>query len=159
MTPDALAAEVRVVAERAEWVDTAIATFCVNAGKGHIPKDLGAELLLTKGPALQQRVLSALRHIESLGAEVESQAAELERLRAIVDRLPKTKDGVPVVAGEDMVWDEWPAPGQWDEFDVLPWIPSHHEDECHYVSYERVPHCYSTRAAAEAAKEACDEPK
>ena len=87
--------------------------------------------------------------------------AMVERLQAIVDRLPKTKDGVYVVPGEDTVWacGFFGATGRLvpcaeareyeiSLYDLGP------ENELEYVMSDQVGKCYSTRAAAEAAREA-----
>ncbi len=75
------------------------------------------------------------------------------QLQATVDRLPKTKNGVPVVPYEDVVW--WQDGEEMKQFNC--WNGPHwvyhgkegrrvwHEKEC-----RRVDQCYSTREAAEA---------
>ena len=84
---------------------------------------------------------------------MQAAAAEIKRLQAIVDKLPKTKDGVPVVPGEDVVWHPAIAneEGELSPLDV-------HASRC--ASWQEVPtvafavsECYSTREDAEAAKE------
>jgi hypothetical protein len=74
-------------------------------------------------------------------------AAERDRLRAIVERLPKTADGVPVVPGEDEVFD----PIRHKE--VLVESQDSYYAEHYYVTSDRVAMYYSTREAAEAAME------
>ena len=67
---------------------------------------------------------------------------ELERLRAIVDKLPKTADGVPVVPGLDNVWVK-NGPNVRPSESMTTWR----------LLQVRRSYCYSTREAAEAAKQ------
>jgi len=72
-----------------------------------------------------------------------------QKREAIVAKLPKTKDGVSVGLG-DVVWhfvDEWkpfPVVGNPDKYIV----------DLGFSLQEQVSECYSTRAAAEAARKA-----
>lgn len=93
--------------------------------------------------------------ITRLCSTVAEQAAELERLRAVVDRLPKTADGVPVTPGME-VWKHLKN-GKAVSLGTIESI--HHYD----ATTSRWPYrdqanpyelIYSTREAAEAAKEA-----
>ena len=79
-------------------------------------------------------------------ADLQAVMAEVERLRAVVDRLPHTADGVPVLPGDtvcavfggDLV----------EEVTLQDWrhaLPG--------KSGGKYPGCYSTREAAEAARE------
>lgn len=68
---------------------------------------------------------------------------EIKRLRAIVDKLPTTVDGVPIVPGTD-VWRKCSACHH-----VHPWRSYDRPD----FSTKVLAECYSTREAAEAAKE------
>ncbi len=93
---------------------------------------------------------------------IKRQWDEIERLQAIVAKLPKTADGVPVVPGVDAVF--------WAGGDKRNCLVPLQASNCHYVlgpegyvrhsikkhhSDEKVSirKCYSTREAAEAAKE------
>lgn len=78
---------------------------------------------------------------------IEEQEAEITRLRAIVDKLPKTADGVPVVPGEDMVW----VYGRQMMMDVE--TQDNREAEHRFVLVSQVCGCWSSREAAENAKE------
>jgi len=86
--------------------------------------------------------------------EASDRAAEITRLRAIVEKLPKTADGVPVVPGDEL-WVRHPDGGcagtrRWWKHPSLGWSVGfeHMQNEPIDVSS-----CYSTREAAEAAKE------
>ena len=82
--------------------------------------------------------------------------AELRQLRAIVDKLPVTADGVSVVPGEDTVW-RWSSILGWVECQIETSEPEDGGWEyvlCTSLIGGGVDSCYSTREAAEAAKEA-----
>ena len=82
----------------------------------------------------------------------EAAAKEIKRLRAIVDKLPKTADGVTVVPGEDTVWAWHPHRGEFTEYAVEISQP-YAEVDYDFVDPNCVCRFYSTREAAEAAKE------
>lgn len=75
------------------------------------------------------------------GSERRALCDEIERLRAIVGRLPKTSDGVPVLPGDRMFCRCGMGPAK--EVLVPPQAPID----------SVFPGCYSTREAAEAARE------
>ena len=100
---------------------------------------------------------------EDAEEEATTQAAELERLRAIVDKLPKAADGVPVVPGMELYLIWTPVVGgnkcrtrdckgiiEWDEGVIMKWNMSGGTPASQHIA---IKDCYSTRAAAEAAKE------
>jgi len=90
-----------------------------------------------------------MEHNEMDGTE--ELKAENNRLRAIVERLPKTADGVYVIPGEDTVWKWFADLKKWIECEVE--IPQPYNEAAYeYVSPQGVGECYSTRAAAIAAK-------
>ena len=88
---------------------------------------------------------------------------EIERLRAVVYRLPKTADGVYLLPGDDVYNAEHPEWGaaivyydDCDEDYFADWDFPNLEEGGFVVHRSTVESCYSTRAAAEAArKEAC----
>jgi len=73
-------------------------------------------------------------------AELEAEIAELED---IVDKLPTTADGVPVVPGMEI----WHPDGRTGTASI-----AYYGRGC-FPSYVVAEYCYSTREAAEAAKE------
>ncbi len=76
--------------------------------------------------------------------------AKIERLQAIIDKLPKTADGVPVVPGMilfDPVWIDRHFPIE----ELLVYCPDATRSEWHDGEVD-VSQCYSTKAAAKAAK-------
>ena len=110
------------------------------------------EETIAKQPALERR--AALE-------------AEITRLRAIVDKLPKTADGVPVVPGADKVYriaagDEFDNPretknGVEISMNWRGWVATFFSDLRRfgdtYLCGEDPSKCFSTREAAEKAKE------
>jgi hypothetical protein len=87
---------------------------------------------------------------DSICYPVPSTRAEVERLQAIVDKLPKTADGVRVVPHVDIVWAIYNGRignRHWYRGDQN-WV--YGEFSHHTV---RVDKCYSSREAAEAAKD------
>src|SRR5690554_6157274 len=81
--------------------------------------------------------------------------AENTKLRAIVDKLPKTADGVPVVPGMAL-YPLHPLPGVEDDHGIATigvYDPATMEHLVHGYGEFRTGACYSTREAAEAAKE------
>lgn len=76
-----------------------------------------------------------------------------ERLQAIVDRLPKTADGVPIVPGGDYWSNNDRGTFQWSVVELHQTAASgtFHGSPCVYESYDE---CYSTREAAEKARQA-----
>lgn len=97
--------------------------------------------------------------LDEMSDTIEALRAENERLRAIVDRLPKTADGVPVGPGS-VVWGCSPhfLPPTGEHVregavvDKSDWAVC--LDGGAIVALDR---CYSTREAANAAREARDE--
>lgn len=96
-----------------------------------------------------------------LRAERDALAAELARLRTLEAALPKTADGVPVVPGSgSRLWYIHPDSHTIYERSYTAdmrdarshWIGDHQER--HDVVWIGVEQCYSTREAAEAAREA-----
>jgi len=93
-------------------------------------------------------------HIEQCPKHPLSEAkAEIERLQTIVDKLPKTADGVPVVPGmvlHDPIWIEDP----FGVHQLLVFCPNARRSEwsCNDGEVD-TSQCYSTREAAQAAKE------
>ena len=73
---------------------------------------------------------------------------EIERFQAIVNRLPKTADGVPVIPKIDGAYhpEEWSEGAVVDDEDVE-FEQRRGRYQCHQID-----ECYSTKAAAEAAK-------
>jgi hypothetical protein len=87
---------------------------------------------------------------------------EVEQLHAIVDRLPRTADGVPVVPGVDRVW--WPNADDhtdhWQQgetpgcYGLMPcWTYETNENGEAIERQIRVDECYSSREAAERARQ------
>jgi hypothetical protein len=92
-------------------------------------------------------------------------ADEVERLRAIVDRLPKTADGVPLFPGDTVYYEKNPSNDTIVAFTVAPYSEWNTDvwgvqNQSRAVSKKGggwpAAMCYSTRKAAEAAKEATD---
>lgn len=99
--------------------------------------------------------------VAALTAERDALAAELARLRTLEAALPKTADGVPVVPGSgSRLWYIHPDSHTIYERSYTAdmrdarshWIGDHQER--HDVVWIGVEQCYSTREAAEAAREA-----
>ncbi len=65
--------------------------------------------------------------------------AEVERLQAEIAKLPKTADGVPVIPGEPLFW-------------LDPTTKTIHKADIMGSPMGLFPECYSTQAAAEAAR-------
>lgn len=88
--------------------------------------------------------------LENISSTLEKVADEIDRLQSIVDKLPKTADGVPIVWG-DRVW-IWPM-GYVIPREMIVWEIS--PDGRLNLSIGRFGsnQTYSTREAAEAAKE------
>ena len=105
--------------------------------------------------ATEQGNLDA-KFIEKTHTVLPRAVAEIRELRAIVDKLPVTADGVPVVPGEDTVW-RWSSILGWVECQIETSEPEDGGWEyvlCTSLIGGGVDSCYSTREAAEAAKEA-----
>lgn len=127
--------------------------------------------------------MSHQQDVDEMGAEIERLQAKVAALEAVVARLPRTADGVPVIPGVDHVFHpDWHLPSPLevcpndDEFTYkheellrkrLCWtegveapdylvIGLYSERDTGYWEDGQwlVSECYSTRAAAEAAKEA-----
>ena len=164
----ALAAEVAAHAEtrkeRDAWRNL-VAVVCGDGG--HYHQQHGTE----------QTLQHCLERVCLMVADLDASQEEAARLRAIVDRLPKTKDGVPVIPGRDHVYHpDWNVNGLTAEVPGGGWAEESVEkvmtrlgleEEPEYIvfgfywesdtGYEEdgqwlVSECYSTRAAAEAAK-------
>jgi hypothetical protein len=106
---------------------------------------------------LERQLAEAERRAVDAG-KVRDELYQVQRKRAaaeaIVDRLPKTADGVPVVPGMEL----WHAGTSWSGKGDYAWCfyrrPSSGELEVVFTLCSvLVSQCYSTRAAAEAAKE------
>ncbi len=91
---------------------------------------------------------------ERTDALLRESAAAIVRLQPIVDKLPKTKDGVVVLPGDEVF--EIMPDGNIRTWIVI-WQPHTEQYMVSRIFYDcpiPVSHCYSTREAAEAAKEA-----
>lgn len=91
----------------------------------------------------------------ALRERAEQAEAERDRLAGVVERLPKTADGVPVVPGQLI----WPTADYWidGDDDGTPlkyrlYVVDHDGSVLTEEDELSVSKCYSTRAAAEAAK-------
>ena len=73
----------------------------------------------------------------------DSKQAKIAELEDIVDKLPTTADGVPVVPGMEI----WHPDGRTGTASI-----AYYGRDC-FPSYVVAEYCYSTREAAEAAKE------
>jgi len=90
--------------------------------------------------------------VEELERELAAEKAKNERLRAIVDRLPKTADGMRVIPGADTVW--YFHHGGWQHCEIETSLPEDCQWNCVVLREQNLPPgCYSSREAAEAAKE------
>ncbi len=99
-----------------------------------------------------------------LRCQLSQAKAENERLEAIVDKLPKTADGVSVAPGDSVYRQWWNQPTLIIEYQVVS-LPEDkkigrprivHRAACipsYSTGWKLVSKCYSTRKAAEAAKE------
>ena len=107
-----------------------------------------------------------IRHVEDVAererdrwvTENNQLKTDLAAANAIIEKLPLTADGVPVVPGmkvhcfhSDYGIIQWTIKGSFDIEDACM-----SEDEFYFRPAEWWTHCYSTREAAEAAKEAAD---
>lgn len=98
-------------------------------------------------------IVIRLRDIRTTHADAREAADEIERLRAIVGRLPKTADGVPVVSGDKVYWFSHYDPSK----PILELTFRNGQSASLHNPYRESHHvcrCYSTRAAAEAARHA-----
>lgn len=89
---------------------------------------------------------------ESLRAELAKANAEIERLRSIVDSLPKTADGVPIIPGMTLWLVVYNALGQ-QVYEAVPDVVVEGEYVRTWFGAIRSDRCYSTREAAEAARD------
>ncbi len=133
-------------------------------GHGYIGREKWIANIIREAYAEQTAELAEqISRAEDAEEEATTQAAELERLRAIVDKLPKAADGVPVVPGMELYLIWTPVVGgnkcrtrdckgiiEWDEGVIMKWNMSGGTPASQHIA---IKDCYSTRAAAEAAKE------
>jgi len=98
-----------------------------------------------------EAMADANRDLDLAKTEIAGQDREIKRLQAIVDKLPKTSDGVPVVPGM-MLWDPVWIDRSFAVHSLDVYCPEARRSEWVVEGYVDVSQCFSTQAAAEAAK-------